>query len=193
MHRIEKSGLKNMIERYRSDNFRKDEPWQKTIYNTASDYCNNPNGWFYIGGQPGCGKTHICTAIANNLMQKGKDTLYMLWREESLKLKAAVCDSVEYNRIINPFKKVPVLYIDDFLKAPGLTPTGADINIAYEVLNYRYINNLATIISSELSLEKIYTLDGAIAGRIEEMSKNHLINVENDNDKNQRKYNPCAD
>lgn len=188
LKRIEKSGLENMIKRYRYDNFRKDKPWQETIYNTASDYCKNPEGWFYIGGQPGCGKTHICTAIANNLMEKGRDTIYMLWREECIKLKSVICDSIDYNRIISPLKKVSVLYIDDFLKSPGAgNPSSADLGIAYEILNYRYVNKLCTLISSEYSLEAIYSIDDAIAGRIEEMARKHLLVIDLDMNKNQRK------
>ena len=184
--RIEKSGLKNMIERYRYDNFNRDTIWQERIYAKASNFCSSRHGWFFIGGQPGSGKTHICTALATRFIEKSMDTLYMLWRDECIKLKSVINDSIDYNRLIAPLKKVTVLYIDDFLRSPGGIPSSADLGIAYEILNYRYTNNLITIISSEYTLERIYNFDCAIAGRIEEMCGEYAIAVDEDRSKNLR-------
>ena len=47
-------------------------------------------------------------------------------------------------------------------------PTMADINIAFELLNYRSINNLQTIISSEFTIAELLEIDQALAGRIVE-------------------------
>lgn len=184
--RIEKSGLKNMLERYRPDNFNTDTPWQKLIYDKGDKFCRVHSGWFFIGGQPGCGKTHICTAIANHMLKKNMDTLYILWRDECIKLKSVITDSIDYNRLIAPLKKTPVLYIDDFLRSPGGMPSNADLGIAYELLNYRYNNNLITIISSEYTVEKIYEFDSAIAGRITEMCGDYILAVHYDKAKNMR-------
>mgnify|MGYP007129053868 CR=1 FL=1 len=58
--RLKRSGLQDMAERYRFETYEERE------------------GWFYIGGQVGAGKTHICTAIANRLMLQGKGVRYMI-------------------------------------------------------------------------------------------------------------------
>ena len=43
----------------------------------------------------------------------------------------------------------------------GKPITQGDINIAFEIINYRYINDLITIISSELLLDEIINIDEA--------------------------------
>ena len=80
----------------------------------------------------------------------------------------------------------PQRYIDDFLRSPGGMPSSADLGIAYELLNYRYNNNLITIISSEYTVEKIYEFDSAIAGRITEMCGEYILAVHYDKAKNMR-------
>ena len=125
-------------------------------------------GWFYIGGQVGAGKTHICTAIANRLMLQGKGVRYMIWTEEATKLKALKTDDENYAREINKWKTAEVLYIDDFLKTRnGALPTDGDINLAFEIINARYNNRtLRTIFSGERGLNEIMELDEAMGSRI---------------------------
>lgn len=187
--RLSESGLLNMAERYTFDNFTATETWQKSIVDAAKSYINNTCGnWFFIGGQVGSGKSHICTAIANELIYNGNDVHYMLWRDDAVPLKANVNNFAEYERRIKPLKTVPVLYIDDFLKTEkGKAPTPADINIAFEVLNYRYNDPaLTTIISTELLIRDIITIDEAVGSRIYERSKKYQININPDINKNYR-------
>ncbi|MBQ2391281.1 MAG: ATP-binding protein, partial [Clostridia bacterium] len=145
--------------------------------------------WFYFGGQVGCGKTHICTAIVGELLTKqNKPTLYMQWREDVTNLKANVMNAYEYEGKMKAFKTVDVLYIDDLFKTEkGKTPTTADINIAFEILNYRYNqNDLITVISSEKTAFELLEVDEAVASRIIENAGEFRIDVKNDKTKNFR-------
>ena len=72
-------------------------------------------------------------------MLQGKGVRYMIWTEEATKLKALKTDDEGYEREINKWKTAEVLYIDDFLKG-GVTD--ADKNIAFDLLNARYINQM---------------------------------------------------
>ncbi len=135
------------------------------------------NGRIFITGNSG--KTHLCSAIAIKLLKQGYDTRYMLWRDETTKLKSLVNDTEEYERLINEIKNADVLYIDDLFKTgksdngKAQKPTPADINLAFEILNYRYNKNLPyTIISSECTLSDLIQIDEAISGRIAEKSLN---------------------
>jgi DNA replication protein DnaC len=111
----------------------------------------------------------------------------MRWRDESAKLKALVNDAIEYSRLIRELKKVEVLYIDDFFKVQrGQQPTPADINLAFEILNYRYANKLQTIISSEKTLDDILLIDDAVGGRIYELAKGFGMSLAYDKSKNFR-------
>lgn len=180
--RMKRSGLKDIIKDYTFDKFEDSEPWQKAIKSAAMEYAKNPNGWFFLGGQSGAGKTHLCTAICREFLLSGKRVRYMLWRDDIVKIKGAVTDSEEYSKLIDQFKTVDVLYIDDLFKTGKAAdnsiqkPTGADINVAFEIINYRYNNpSLLTIISSELSEDELIDIDEAIGGRIYERAKAFTI------------------
>ena len=176
---LERSGLKDMITRYTFKNYTADTPERKKVRNAAEDFCRNDKGWFFISGKSGSGKTHICTAICSCLMDKGKAVRYMRWRDDSIMLKALTTEGEEYQRLIQPFKAAPVLYIDDFMKGGH---TEADIRLAFEILNSRYNDSsLRTVISSELSLFEILGLDEATGGRIYERAKGFVIESPREN------------
>lgn len=180
--RMKRSGLKDIIKDYTFDKFEATEPWQKSIKAAAMDYAKDPEGWFFLGGQSGAGKTHLCTAICREFLLAGKRVRYMLWRDDIVKIKGAVTDSEEYCKMIDEFKRVDVLYIDDLFKTGKdmyntvQKPTAADVNVAFEIINFRYNNpGLLTIISSELSEDELIDIDEAIGGRIYERAKAFTI------------------
>lgn len=177
LRRMQRSGLKNIIRDYTFAKFETPELWQQRIKEAAMAYAQSPDGWFFIGGQSGSGKTHICTAICRELLLAEKEVLYMLWRDDIVRLKALVTDAAQYGQAIGQYKQIEVLYIDDLFKtgkgvdAAMQKPTAADVNIAFEVLNYRYNNNLPTVISSECAIGDLMDIDEALAGRIIERAK----------------------
>lgn len=185
LNMIEKSGLKDLIDTYTFEAYKPKESWQNNIKEAAQRFVDDNNGkWFYIGGQVGSGKTHICTAIVSELLKKGYPARYMLWRDESVKLKSFITESEEYTKAINQFKKVKVLYIDDFFKNK---PTEADILLAFEILNYRYINkDLITIISGEHDIDELMDIDSAVGSRIYQRSKEYCFTIPKSESKNYR-------
>lgn len=186
--RMEKSGLSSQLGKCTFDNYIASEEWQKRSKATALKFLNSNGEWFYAGGQSGAGKTHLCTAIVGEMLKQGKSAKYMLWRDEIVKLKANVNDDIAYSRQMDELKSADVLYIDDFFKVVGGNkPTGGDINIAFELLNFRYNDSkLITIISSELITDEIIDIDEAIAGRIISKSKGYCINLLKNRDRNYR-------
>lgn len=184
-----RSGLGDILSDYTFKKYIIFEDWQQKIYDTAQAFCNDDLAkWFYIGGQSGAGKTHICTAIAAHYIKQGCDTKYMLWCEESKKLKAIVNDYDLYKDNISVLKNAEVLYIDDFLKTKGgETVTNADINLAFEILNNRLMDKeKITIISSEKTIEEVLEYDEATMSRIYQQAGNYLINIAKDRKKNYR-------
>ncbi len=135
-----------------------------------------------------CGKTHICTAIAGRFLATGTPTIYMLWSDESKKLKRLVNDN-DYEKHINKFKTAELLYIDDLFKVKDKKKeyvSDGDVKLAFEILNYRYINKLKTVISSEFYLSELIEIDSAIAGRIKQMAKNNCLSIKRDLSRNYR-------
>lgn len=190
---IKQSCMTDEIERCTFQSFKIGEPHQlmkERMYNKANLFLhdkNNPQA-FYIGGQSGAGKTHICTAIVGELLRKCVPVIYMSWRDEAPLLKAKVNDSKAYSAAINKFKRIDVLYIDDFLKIGGnKAPSDADITLAFEIINYRYQRrHLRTIISSEFDIGQVSTMDEALGSRISAMAREYCLSIPPDKTKNYR-------
>lgn len=174
-------------EDYTLENYKPKDEWQKRILKAAQNYTLNPQGWFYMGGQVGSGKTHICTGIVRKLIDVGNEARYMRWRDDSTKIKASIKCPEDYSNLIEPLKTVKVLYIDDFWKTTSGEPTTADVNLAFEILNARYNNKeLITIVSSEYYADELMDIDEAVGSRIYERAKNNRINVVRDRKRNYR-------
>ena len=188
MRRMEESGLGHSLKTFTLDSFLVEHEWQDVLKQLARRYIASGEGkWMFIGGQPGCGKTHLCTAVVGELLKAQKSAKYMLWRDEAPRIKALVNDEVAYSKAVDLLKSVDVLYIDDFLKGRhGDRPTQADVNLAFQILNHRYMNKQMTIISTEKNTDDLLDIDEAIGSRIIEMSKGFCLNVRNDHGKNFR-------
>lgn len=186
IRRLKRSGLQH-ISGYTFRQFRTEQPWQKEMKDSAYDFCKNPQGWFFVGGQSGIGKSHLCTAICRHLMKR-YNALYFMWRDEAAKLKTAVAHDYEtYAQKMDEAKNIDVLYIDDLFKAGGNQITAGDINLAFEILNSRYVNNKITVISSEYRIMDINRIDEAVAGRIrEKCGPLHALSISKDSTKNWR-------
>ena len=181
LERIKRSGLADLLTRYTLDSWQAREPWQAKAMDMVRDFAKAPEGWFLASGRPGTGKSHLCTALCGLLLDAGMDVRYMLWREESMRAKAAVTDTAEYARIVAPLKAARVLYIDDLFKTGrGQTPSPADVSLAFELLNARYNDGQKiTIISTEYSVEALLDIDEAVGSRIYERSKKYYLCAEN--------------
>ena len=190
--RIEKSGLGDSLKVCTFEAFQTPNAWQKSLKESALRFLEDKTGaWFFAGGQPGAGKTHICTAIVGALLKRGMAARYMLWKDEATYLKAHINDDV-YETRVSELKTVPVLYIDDFFRTPYAEdgtrkkPTPGDINLAFEILNARYVNRLTTLLTSERTIDDLLDCDEAIGSRIYERCKGYTHNLAPDRRKNWR-------
>lgn len=124
-------------------------------------------------GQSGCGKTHLLMAIANQLMDKGVPLLYFPFVEGFNEIKSNF-DEMEAK--INKMQTIDVLFIDDLFKGRS-QPTAFQLEQMFAVINYRYMNNLPMLISSEKSIEEIIGFDEAIGSRIYEMTREYRVEL----------------
>ena len=191
--RVRESGLESLLEKNTFDAYIAQEPWQVKIKKAALDFLEDcENNWFFIGGQVGAGKTHICAALVGELMNRGYASKYMCWKEESTQIKSLITDRDSYEPLMYGLKNMPVLYIDDFFKTSltdkgeKVKPTQGDINLAFEILSYRYNNGKITVISSEMTVDEIISCDEAIGSRIFQKTKNYGFDLAKDQNKNQR-------
>ena len=181
-----RSGLQAMLLEKRFENFQIHQPWQKKMLELCQDYAAHPEGWLLLCGQSGSGKTHMCAAVCNRLLDQGYPVRYMSWRESAVQLKSLSGDYEQQQQLLDTYKKAKVLYIDDLFKCGG-RPTAADISLAFELMNYRYNGKLPTIVSTELLPTQLVELDEAIGSRMVELAGKNLVSIPKDIKRNYRR------
>lgn len=169
-----KSGLGDLLEN-RIKDYQAYSDITKKVKKAAVNYLQtNSKLWFCVLGQSGSGKTHLCSAICNELLKRGHVVIYSSWNTFVSEYKHSIRngDNIE---MIEKLQTCEVLYIDDLFKG---SQSDFDVkNIAYDIINYRYNNNLTTIISSEYLLDDLLDIDAAIAGRIKEKCREYIFEI----------------
>lgn len=199
------SGLTESLRRMTFDNFTTAHNWQKEIFSAAKRYAKDPgNSWFYIGGQVGAGKTHICSAIVAEMSKSGLRARYMVWPNEVDSIKG---NAEGFNEALEQWMEVKVLCIDDFLKTTTeqrrgqngrvetakRAPTAGELNAGFKLINHRYNRgDLLTIFSSEFFLDDIIRFDAGLGSRIYQRCSKFLFEIGNDDGKNMRLTNEVS-
>ena len=182
LRHIRESGLETLLRECKFGNYETSEPWQRKLKETVQAFVSSETAGLFLGGQTGCGKTHLCTAAVGHFIKQGMSARYFVWREDSVILKSYINDA-EYAALIGEFKQTDVLYIDDLFKG---SVSDADKKLAFELIDYRCRNRLKTLISTELSENELVAVDEALAGRILRMSKGFRLVIPKDHRKNYR-------
>jgi DNA replication protein DnaC len=126
-------------------------------------------------GQVGSGKTHLSIALALNFIKKSIKVAYMPYRDIITSIKQNMLDDEFYKKQLGKYQTAEVLLVDDLYKGK-INET--DINIMFEIINYRYLNYLPVIVSTEFTTERMLNFDEAIGSRIYEMTKDFIVQVE---------------
>lgn len=181
---VKKSGTRPLLD-YSFENYNTLQDWQANIKNKAMKNAKSKD-WFFLGGQSGSGKTHICSAIANYQRKNGVKVKYIVWTDEINKLK-----NFEDNSYMEELKRVECLYIDDFFKRPitqGNLPnlSSPDIDKTWELINFRSLNKLKTIISSELTMNDLLRVEESLGSRIKQEAGEYALSLKKDSAKNIR-------
>ena len=193
--RMRNSGLGDALKKMTFDTFRADTPSRAGTKKTALKYVDallrpgeGHKPWLFVGGNPGSGKTHICTAVCGEMLKNNKAVLYMKWISEAQKLKALMNDP-EMEDELEKYITCDVLYIDDLMKSRfgRFDPSDADIRLAFMILNERYLRDLPTIISCEWDLcRQMMPTDEGLFSRVYERSRDFIVRIERDKMNNYR-------
>ncbi len=132
----------------------------------------------FITGPIGSGKTHLVSAIFNQLKNENVDVEFFVVPDLLEQGKADMFNDNGSRDVFAKAKKAKVLILDD-LGAHNYTPW--IINQLYSLINYRLNNMLTTIVTTNLKLEDIdIRLDERIASRILELCSIYNLNVDVD-------------
>lgn len=193
LRRIQKSGLAEQLKQCRFDNYETKHDYQTILLGKAKDFLQNgARNWFVALGQTGCGKTHICTAICGELLNRGHSVRYVRWHYELKRIKGLAKNAEEYAEAMDDILKSEVIYIDDIFKRgknPDGTlarPTDADVRLVFEIIDTASASGKTLIISGEDLRPALVDIDEAIAGRIIQKAGHFLVQITTGTGKNFR-------
>ena len=122
-------------------------------FNQANHYARNLSGWLLLQGGYGCGKTHLAAAIANFAVGMGVPTLFLTVPDllDMLRFSYDSEDTTFEDRF-NEIRNASLLVLDDF---GTQNATGWAQEKLFQIINYRYINKLPLVVTTNLSLDEI--------------------------------------
>jgi DNA replication protein DnaC len=122
-------------------------------FNQAQHYAQSLNGWLLLRGGYGCGKTHLAAAIANFAVDMGVPTLFLTVPDLLDMLRFSYdSDDTTFEERFNEIRNATLLVLDDF---GTQNATGWAQEKLFQIINYRYINKLSLVVTTNLSLDEI--------------------------------------
>ena len=178
------SGLPEELKDKTLNNFTYTEPWQRQALEAAVSFAKNPDGLLFLGGQSGCGKSHLAAGIIYYVARSGSQPpLYYSWPE----LLAAVrrtSRNWKADDIRDTLKDCrAVVVLDDFLAAPNGHPAPAALEPAFETVSARPASHRPTVLVSPYAAEKIKALYSVLYKKIERAAGDRLISIDPDEGK----------
>lgn len=131
--------------------------------NHARLYAQSLEGWLLIQGGFGCGKTHLAAAVANFTVSLGVPTLFLTVPDLLDTLRFAYDDpEATFEQRFEEIRTAPLLVMDDF---GTQNATAWAQEKLFQIINYRYVNRLPMVITTNLMLEEI---EGRIQSRLKD-------------------------
>ena len=115
-------------------------------FNQARHYAQNFNGWLLLQGGYGCGKTHLAAAVANFAVGMGVPTLFLTVPDLLDTLRFAYNDEdTTFEQRFDEIRNAKLLVLDDF---GTQNATNWAQEKLFQIVNYRYINRLSTVVTT---------------------------------------------
>jgi DNA replication protein DnaC len=141
-------------------------------YNQAQRFAQSPHGWLVLQGGFGCGKTHLAAAIANFAVSVGMPTLFLTIPDLLDTLRFTYDDpTATFEGRFEEIRTASLLVLDDF---GTHNATAWAQEKLFQIINYRYINRLPTVVTTNLSMDQI---EGRIRSRLEDPELVSLVRI----------------
>lgn len=119
----------------------------------AVEWSENPEGWLFIIGEFGSGKTHLAAAIAYDLYERGHDVMFRTVPDllDHLRLSFDPRSDAQFDKRYHKIVNVPFLVLDD-LRLASATPWAKEK--LFQIIEYRYLSRMPTVITSSETIEE---------------------------------------
>ncbi len=124
----------------------------RMAYDLARDYARRPEGWLLLRGGYGCGKTHLAAAVANAAIAQGLPVIFVTVPDllDHLRAAYAPTSTQPYDERFEQVRNAPLLILDDLGTEHA---TAWALEKLFQLLNYRYLSRLPTVITTNHELE----------------------------------------
>ena len=143
-------------------------------FNQARVYASSLKGWLLLEGAYGCGKTHLAAAIANFAVSMSVPTLFLTVPDllDTLRFSYSA-EGTTFEERFNEIRNAKLLVLDDF---GTQNATDWAQEKLFQIINYRYINKLPLVVTTNLRLSEI---EARIRSRLQdpELVSNVRINA----------------
>jgi DNA replication protein DnaC len=117
------------------------------------DFSEQLSSWILLEGPYGCGKTHLAAAIANATAARGVPTLFITVPDLLDSLRFAYnSPETTFEERFEDIRSANLLVMDDFGTQNATSWAQEKL---FQIINYRYINKLPTVVTTNLILDEI--------------------------------------
>lgn len=145
----------------------------RRAYELARTYARQPEGWLVMRGGYGSGKTHLAAAIANVCLEQGTNVLFVTVPDllDHLRAAFAPLSDQTYDERFEQVRMAPVLILDDLGTEYS---TQWALEKLFQILNYRYMSRLPTVITTNQELED---LDPRLRSRLADSELVQIVTI----------------
>lgn len=130
-------------------------------FNQAQLFARELEGWLLLEGGYGSGKTHLAAAVANLAVSVGIPTIFITVPDLLDTLRYSFGgQEISFEERFEEIRQAPLLILDDF---GTQNATAWAQEKLFQILNYRYTNQLPLVVTTNLSLDQI---EGRIRSRL---------------------------
>lgn len=132
-------------------------------YNWSQMFAGKQDGWLLLQGGYGSGKTHLAAAIANFAVEMNVPTIFITVPDLLDNLRYTYQNPDEtFEERFEEIRGAPLLILDDFGTQNATSWAQEKL---FQIINYRYINRLPLVVTTNLSLQEI---EGRIRSRLQD-------------------------
>ena len=122
-------------------------------FNHSKQFAGSLKGWLLLQGPYGSGKTHLAAAVANFAVSMGVPTLFLTVPDllDMLRFSYDAVDTT-FEQRFDEIRRANLLILDDFGTQNATSWAQEKL---FQIVNYRYINKLPLLVTTNLSLDEI--------------------------------------